>query len=93
MHMVVRIFKALSSPRRIEILKLIAKKPLCQCEFERNMTIDKTTVSRHVRELVLANLIKIEQKGVTKILHIKDERIMEIIELAEKIIKKEKERV
>ena len=91
--MVDRIFKALSSPWRIEILKRIAKQPLCQCEFEKSMAIDKTTISRHVRELVLADLIEIEQKGVMKILHIKDERIMEILELAEEIMGKVRERI
>jgi len=91
MEIVYKIFKALSSPWRIEILKRIAKEPLCQCEFERTMAIDKTTISRHVRELVLANLVEIEQRGVMKILHIKDERIMEIIKLAEDIVKNEKE--
>ena len=91
--MIDKIFKALSSPWRIEILKMISKEPLCQCEFEKSMAIDKTTISRHVRELVLVDLIEIEQKGVMKILHIKDERIMEIIELAENISKKEREHV
>ncbi len=91
MEIVYKIFKALSSPWRIEILKRIAKEPLCQCEFEKTMAIDKTTISRHVRELVLANLVEIEQRGVMKILHIKDERIMEIITLAEDIVKNEKE--
>ena len=91
--MIDQIFKALSSPWRIEILKKIAQEPLCQCEFEKTMAIDKTTISRHVRELVLANLVEIEQRGVMKILHIKDERIMEIIELAEEIVRKEKEQV
>ncbi|MDI9595061.1 MAG: ArsR/SmtB family transcription factor [Atribacter sp.] len=91
--MVERIFKALSSPWRIEILKRIAKEPLCQCEFEKSMAINITTISRHVRELVLADLIEVEQKGVMKILHIKDKRILEIIELAEKITNKEKEHV
>ncbi|HHT09139.1 MAG TPA: helix-turn-helix transcriptional regulator [Candidatus Atribacteria bacterium] len=66
-------------------MKKIAKEPLCQCEFEKSMAIDKTTISRHVRELVLADLVEIEQRGVMKILHIKDKRIMEIIELAEDI--------
>jgi ArsR family transcriptional regulator len=91
--MVERIFKALSSPWRIEILKRIAKEPLCQCEFEKSMAINITTISRHVRELVLADLVEIEQKGVMKILHIKDKRILEIIELAEEIMIKERERV
>ncbi len=91
MEIVYKIFKALSSPWRIEILKRLAKEPLCQCEFEKTMAIDKTTISRHVRELVLANLVEIEQRGVMKILHIKDERIMEIIKLAEDIVKNEKE--
>jgi len=66
-------------------MKKIAKEPLCQCEFEKSMAIDKTTISHHVRELVLADLVEIEQRGVMKILHIKDKRIMEIIELAEDI--------
>jgi len=34
--MIDQIFKALSSPWRIEILKKIVKEPLCQCEFEKN---------------------------------------------------------
>ncbi len=91
--MIDRIFKALSSPWRIEILKRIDEKPLCQCEFEKSMDIDKTTISRHVRELLLADLIEVEQKGVMKILHIKDERIMEIINLAEEITIQKREHV
>ena len=57
------------------------------------MDIDKTTISRHVRELLLADLIEVEQKGVMKILHIKDERIMEIINLAEEITIQKREHV
>jgi len=86
MDMVEQIFKALSSPWRVEILKRIAEVPLCQCELEKTMAIDKTTISRHVRELVLTGLVEIEQKGVMKILHIKDERVMEIIALAEDMV-------
>ncbi|MCX6088826.1 MAG: metalloregulator ArsR/SmtB family transcription factor [Atribacterota bacterium] len=91
--MIEQIFKALSSRWRIEILKRIIDTPLCQCEFEKSFPIDKTTLSRHVRELHLAGLIEVEQKGVMKILHIKDERVMEIIQLAEEITAREKERV
>lgn len=90
--MVERVFKALASPWRVEILKRIAKEPLCQCEFEKSMAIDKTTISRHVRELVLAGLVEVEQKGVMKILHVKDERVMEIIRLAEDMVR-EREKV
>ncbi|MDI3542675.1 MAG: ArsR family transcriptional regulator, arsenate/arsenite/antimonite-responsive transcriptional [Candidatus Atribacteria bacterium] len=86
MDVVEQIFKALSSPWRIEIIKKIAEAPLCQCELEKTMAIDKTTISRHVRELVLAGLVEIEQKGVMKILHIKDERVIEIIALAEDML-------
>ena len=85
MEDILKIFKALSCEWRIEILKKISKKCICICELDKEIDIDKTTISRHIKALREAGLISIEKNGVRKNLKIKDERILDIINIAEKI--------
>ncbi len=80
-----KVFRALGSPRRLEILKMIMREPLCQCEIERALPIDKTTLSRHVKTLREAGLIAVEHKGVMNILHLRDEQLIHIIRAVEDI--------
>ncbi len=70
---------------------MIEKRPLCQCEIERELPIDKTTLSRHVKILKEAGLIAIESKGVMKILHLRDSRVMDILRTVEDISGRVKE--
>ncbi len=56
---VARLFKALSHPARISILKLLAQKQTCVCgSIVNELPLSQSTVSQHLKELKLAGLIK-----------------------------------
>lgn len=78
-------FKALSCRWRIAIIKMVAERPLCQCEIERFLPIDKTNLSRHVKVLRMAGIIGEEVQGPAKRLYLKDPRVLEVLALAEAV--------
>ncbi|PLV56204.1 helix-turn-helix transcriptional regulator [Thermotoga sp. SG1] len=80
------IFKALSCKWRVKILREIAKKDLCMCEMEAMDHLDPSTLSRHVSVLKRAGLVDMIREGKRKRLILKDPRVLELIELAEKIV-------
>jgi ArsR family transcriptional regulator len=58
------IAKALSDPRRYEILQMIAGKKDCTCvELRENSPISAATLSHHLKELETAGLITIGRDG------------------------------
>ncbi len=57
------IFKALSDPNRVAILKLLEKKPICVCEFPSLLNIALSTVSKHLSILRDAGLIADKKSG------------------------------
>jgi len=58
-----KIFKALSDPQRLRIVKMLEKKPLCVCEITSILNLATSTVSRHLYLLGEADLIVDEKKG------------------------------
>lgn len=78
------LFKALSSPWRIQILKKLHQKgTMCMCELEPAFPIDKTTLSRHIQLLVRCGLVREEKNGTRKELTLVDSKLMVLIEAAE----------
>lgn len=58
------ITKAVSDPRRFEILQYIAGKKNCTCvELRESCSISASTLSHHLKELESAGLITISRKG------------------------------
>jgi ArsR family transcriptional regulator len=78
-------FKVLGSEQRIRILQLLDRESRCICEIQDHFDIDKTTLSRHIKELVSSGIIEEKKEGVKKILRVKDPRILELIQDAERL--------
>ena len=57
MKELVKIFKALSDPARIRIVKLLEKKDMCVCELKEALGIGQSNVSHHLRILKEAGLV------------------------------------
>lgn len=55
--------KALADKNRIRILKLLENKKMCVCELSHVLGITQPSVSRHLKKLKVAELIKDEQDG------------------------------
>jgi ArsR family transcriptional regulator len=61
---IARVFKALSHPARIEILRVLAERQQCVCgEIVEILPLAQSTVSQHLKELKEAELIKGEIEG------------------------------
>lgn len=57
------IFKAISYPTRLEIVKLLDKGPLCVCEIVEALNLEYANASRHLSKLANAGIVKSERKG------------------------------
>lgn len=60
----VKVMKALSDPNRVKILKLLQHRLLCVCELQKALQIAQPTVSRHLRILEEAELVRFEKDGL-----------------------------
>lgn len=59
----VRVMKALSDPGRVRILKLLSAGELCACQIIRGLGLAQPTVSRHMRLLTDAGLVRARKAG------------------------------
>ena len=58
-----RIFKALSDPARLRLLKMLEARPLCVCEITAVLGLATSTVSKHLSILRDAGLILDEKEN------------------------------
>ncbi|MFA6281267.1 MAG: metalloregulator ArsR/SmtB family transcription factor [Candidatus Omnitrophota bacterium] len=59
-----KVLKALADKNRIRILKLLQIRKMCVCELAFVLGITQPSVSRHLKKLKAACLIKDEQEGL-----------------------------
>lgn len=59
----IRVMKALSDPGRIAIIKGLGRRKLCVCEITALLELAQPTVSKHLRILEEAGLVRREKKG------------------------------
>jgi ArsR family transcriptional regulator len=60
----VRALKALSDPGRLKILFMLKERPLCVCEITAVLGLSQPAVSRHLKILEDADLLRSERDGV-----------------------------
>lgn len=71
----VKFFKALGDETRLKIVRYLINHNFCACEFASVTKKDQTTISRHLKILVEAGILKYEKKGRNIIYSIKDVEI------------------
>lgn len=59
----IRVMKALSDPNRVKALKALEKKELCVCELQPLLGISQPTVSKHMKIMEDAGLVKKRKEG------------------------------
>lgn len=80
------ILSAISHPNRIRILKALKQEGvLCGCEILSMLGLEQSNLSRHLSTLVKAGVLIAWKEGVRMNYKIADERIFDLINLAEKI--------
>lgn len=69
----VKFFKALGDETRLTILSYLLEHSYCACDFSSLTRKDQTTVSKHLKVLVEAGILKYEKQGRNIIYSIKNE--------------------
>jgi len=75
-----RIFKVISDTNRLRILELLRGGELCQCEIIPLLEQSQPTVSRHLKLLEEAGLIRSKRDGVRMLYEVVDPHIFNIID-------------
>lgn len=84
---IAEILTAISHPNRIRILNAIKQENiLCGCEMLSMLGLEQSNLSRHLSTLVKAGILVAWKDGVRMNYKIADERIFDLINLAEKIV-------
>ena len=60
----VNVMKALSDPTRIAILKMLQRRKMCVCEIQDALQIPQPSVSKHLKVLGKAGLVKSKKDGL-----------------------------
>jgi len=60
----IKVMKALSDPNRVKLLKILQEKELCVCEIQAALGIAQPTVSKHLKILEHAGLVKRKKEGL-----------------------------
>jgi len=60
----IKVMKALSDPNRVKILKMLQHRIICVCEIQALLSIAQPTVSKHLKILDEAGLVKRDKDGL-----------------------------
>jgi ArsR family transcriptional regulator len=71
----VKFFKALGDQSRLKIVRCVLNCEICACKFTNITKKDQTTVSRHLKLLVEAGVLKSRKEGRKILYSIKDENV------------------
>jgi len=60
----IQVMKALSSPNRLKILKVLQNKVMCVCEIQSVLELSQPSVSKHLAVLEAAGLVRSRKRGL-----------------------------
>jgi len=68
----VKVFKALSDPNRVKIVKMLQRRSMCVCELQAALKVAQPTVSKHLKILEEAGFVRYEKDGLWVNYHLSD---------------------
>jgi len=72
MKTLIRVMKALSDPNRVRVIKLLQSGELCVCEITAVLGLAQSTVSKHMKLLEDAGLVRKNRQGTWMIYSLAD---------------------
>jgi len=75
-----KIFKALADPIRLKIMEFLRDEEKCVCEIIPYIGIAQPLVSRHLKILRNAGLVRVRKEGNRRYYSVTDPRIFEVID-------------
>lgn len=88
-QLISNVFKALSHPTRLQIVRLLKEKPLCVCEILPQIESEPSNTSQHLAVLKNQGIVDSKKDGMMVIYSIKSPEVYEMIDIAENIILKQ----
>lgn len=82
------VLRAIAHPVRIKIIKKLYENPACVCNLNKDIDYSQANISKHLKILKNANIVEYKKEGMFRYYKLTDEKIIEIIHLAEKIASK-----
>lgn len=79
------ILSAISHPNRIKIIRALQQQALCNCEMMPLIGLEQSNLSRHLKNMGKSGILVSWKEGLRVHYKIKDDRILEILDIAEKI--------
>jgi DNA-binding transcriptional ArsR family regulator len=83
------ILAALAHPNRIRIVESLRRDTLCACELAPALDLEQSNLSRHLKILVNAGVLKSWKDGLRVNFKVADDRIFKILDAAALIARKE----
>lgn len=84
----VKVFKALSDPSRVRILKMVLERELCLCEVREVLDLSTSTVSKHLSILRDAGMILDSKDGKWVNFRVNDRTDDEVVRSAIALVKR-----
>lgn len=85
-QLVAGIFKALSHPTRLQIVRILKDRPLCVCDILTQLELEQSNTSQHLSVLKSQGIIESKKDGQMVIYRIRSQQIYQIIDIAESVI-------
>ncbi len=86
------ILTALAHPNRIRIIEYLRRDVHCNCELAPALELEQSNLSRHLKILVQAGILKSWKDGLRVNFKVADERVFRILETAGLIARQEVEK-
>ena len=88
-QLISNIFKALSHPTRLQIVRILKEKPLCVCDILPQLESEQSNTSQHLSVLKNQGILDSKKDGSMVIYRIKSPEVYQMIDIAESIILKQ----
>lgn len=85
-QLISNVFKALGHPTRIQIIEQLKDGERCVCDILANIESEQSNTSQHLTILKNQGILDSKKDGSRVIYSIRSQEVLEMIELAEKII-------
>ncbi|GAB6180503.1 metalloregulator ArsR/SmtB family transcription factor [Desulfotomaculum defluvii] len=83
------LFKAISHPTRIRILDLLSDGEHCVCDIFEQLNVEQANTSQHLSVMKKQGILQSRKEGLRVIYSIKNPEVIEMLEFANKILKKQ----
>ena len=83
------LFKAIAHPTRIRILQLLSDGEHCVCDIFEQLNVEQANTSQHLSLMKKHGVLQSRKEGLRVIYSIKHPEILEILNIADEILKKQ----